>query len=733
MAGPHLTFCGPPSPAGIARPLGHRSPQRGDPQTAGCVCVCVWPRCLLSQEMFLRKVFRHGTEAEVVGAFCDGLTPRMNLDFLLDRLIDRAMGEPIRGHLRDKRAQARGGVADGGPAAAGGLRGHPRGARGRRAVQRGQMGRGATGPQHRQIDGACGRTLVGVMLNYMVDGRLAPAPLGQAPLIDAGPDVVFRMRVPMVLFLKLCTKHGFCDEVEYLLRRPAVATSVHLRAAIQRTLAAPAQLPEPETVAVAAFSACLWSCNMELALRLLAGQALPEWYLGLLAQQPRVVAWMEWRCGMDGLDPAALQPLRERARTAAGAAQTAALSAEEIKEREAQRVALTFARARKLGKKDFRGRRRPYHRGKGPWPDGAELRWQSVEMLKHVLWKKGYGNAHTVSGQWAVGDVAALLGEAQVVLNADQVLVAACAQAPREEVEAALSRLGGATDCTVPSFLCGLVTPLQQRWTPLMVAAAAASTGAVAVLLEHGAGVNVTTPDLHMTPLMLASTNKGAAPVVRALLDAGADATRRTQGEQTALHLAVEHRAHAVVAVLLELQGPTIVDLCNSIGQTPLSLAAHLGDAEAARLLVGAAPDLDHRTKLGFTPLMLAAITKSQDVVEVLLGAGCAAALSTGKGTTALHFAAATGSAASVGALVRGGCDANAVGEHGPVVSYAVQNNAAVCRELCGLLPGYDVDLRPAGWGGRTALLHWCSFGTEGVQKVSRFPPFASHSPPPSP
>jgi uncharacterized protein len=98
-------------------------------------------------------------------------------------------------------------------------------------------------------------------------------------------------------------------------------------------------------------------------------------------------------------------------------------------------------------------------------------------------------------------------------------------------------------------------------------------------------------------------------------------------------------------------------------GMTALHWAAQRGNAELARLLVGARANVEAGTRIGhYTPLHVAARGGHAAVVRVLLDAGAdATARTTNSGATALHFAAAAvGGEAIVPMLLGKGADPNA-------------------------------------------------------------------------
>jgi ankyrin repeat protein len=205
------------------------------------------------------------------------------------------------------------------------------------------------------------------------------------------------------------------------------------------------------------------------------------------------------------------------------------------------------------------------------------------------------------------------------------------------------------------------------RITPLALAAANGNAAVIATLLRKGAAVNAAS-ETGVTPLMEAART-GRVDAVRALLAGGADVNaRETDRGQTALMWAVARRHPAVVKVLIEQradvaartrvrpltvmldQGPrravkTSMQDARQIsagGSTALHFAALAGDADSARLLLGAGADVNAAAADGNSALVLAAFSGHPAVAGVLIEAG-ADPNAAGAGYTALHAAALRG------------------------------------------------------------------------------------------
>ena len=104
------------------------------------------------------------------------------------------------------------------------------------------------------------------------------------------------------------------------------------------------------------------------------------------------------------------------------------------------------------------------------------------------------------------------------------------------------------------------------------------------------------------------------------------------------------------------------VNAAHGDGMTALHWAALNGNAEIARLLIGAGAVLEAGTRLGaHTPLHVAARAGHGEIVEILAGAGADAAALTETGAAPLHFAAAAGDVRAVTAVLEHGAPVDAL------------------------------------------------------------------------
>jgi len=205
--------------------------------------------------------------------------------------------------------------------------------------------------------------------------------------------------------------------------------------------------------------------------------------------------------------------------------------------------------------------------------------------------------------------------------------------------------------------------------TPLSISVRAGLVDAVATLIELGSDVNVTvdlcTERLSADSFQLypGSTVLQSAifrrnlPIIRRLVDAGADVNRADCSGNTALHLACldgDDRAVDTVAMLLSLNRGsraacrrTDIDASNCHGQTPLMLAAGRS-SELVRLLLKErpAPVIEAKDRRHKTALHYAAEAGLEDATLMLLRAGChvdGSKTTNTQSVTPLHVAAHSG------------------------------------------------------------------------------------------
>lgn len=212
-------------------------------------------------------------------------------------------------------------------------------------------------------------------------------------------------------------------------------------------------------------------------------------------------------------------------------------------------------------------------------------------------------------------------------------------------------------------------TPLPMAtWLPAYLAAEAGNEAALALLVEHGADIDLrdrngdrpldwaarygelevvrllvgagAAPDPReagddvKVPLVEAAKG-GHAAVAHFLLDSGADPNRGTRYAGTPLHHAAGQGDTTVAARLLAMGADPAARRAMTF-ETPLHNAAERRDAEAARLLIEAGAPLDARDWEGETPIFRAARIGHHEIVAVLLEAGAALDIRDDKGHSPL-------------------------------------------------------------------------------------------------
>jgi ankyrin repeat protein len=247
------------------------------------------------------------------------------------------------------------------------------------------------------------------------------------------------------------------------------------------------------------------------------------------------------------------------------------------------------------------------------------------------------------------------------------------------------------------------------------------------LLVEHGADVNARSNDLR-TPLMVGARQYGAAPIVKFLLDHGANPNPNgnpvgessplveaaTTGDFEIMKLLIDRGANVKAAgqpaltmavtircaqclQLLMAGGPERAALTGS-----LSEIAALGDVNAVRTMLDHGADVNAFDPFGRTPLMYAAISDllPLDVVQLLIERGADVnAVNRHKqagdtGWTVLDIAKAHGATPVVELLVKAGARGSA--NHEPVVARRQENTIqeAVKRSIP-LLQRTDAEFLP--------------------------------------
>ena len=248
---------------------------------------------------------------------------------------------------------------------------------------------------------------------------------------------------------------------------------------------------------------------------------------------------------------------------------------------------------------------------------------------------------------------------------------------------------------------------------------AASDLAKTRVLLDHGADVNAMSDDAR-TALMIAATTQGHAPIVRLLLDRGANPNptpqpasmsspliqAATAADPEMMRMLVSSGASikASAATALSMSITTRCQACadivlasNDIGTegltTVLFETAPMLDAAMAKTLLDRGADVNARDPFGRTPLMYAAVSDALpvDVVNLFISRGADVNAVDGhkqgadSGLTALDIAKRHGDTPVVQALTKAGAKSAAapVPTLMPVRSNTV--SAAIARSIPGI------------------------------------------------
>jgi ankyrin repeat protein len=172
--------------------------------------------------------------------------------------------------------------------------------------------------------------------------------------------------------------------------------------------------------------------------------------------------------------------------------------------------------------------------------------------------------------------------------------------------------------------------------TALHAAATNNRVKVVQSLLNHGADVNSLGPQ-RLTPLHIAS-QYGSLDVGQFLLEHGADVTAKKEDCWTALHLAASNGYLELVRMLLG-HDADIIDVQNSFGWTPLSVATMLRRVFIVRFLLNSGADPNRSGKDRRTQLHWASNMGYSEVASVLLEGGADVNAEDDEGKTAYQIA----------------------------------------------------------------------------------------------
>jgi len=263
----------------------------------------------------------------------------------------------------------------------------------------------------------------------------------------------------------------------------------------------------------------------------------------------------------------------------------------------------------------------------------------------------------------------------------------------------------------------------------LMWAAAQANSEAVDVLLKAGAASN-SVSKAGFVPLIFAAEN-GDVKSATSLIAAGADVNYEVPRTANVLLIALMAKQPRVASLLVE-KGALVAGK-DRAGNTPLHIAAQLGDLDMVKLLISKGADVNARNnkvlgdRLGIfnrpqsgeqTPLMVAARANHPDVMRVLVAAGADPKAHANDGSTLLMAAASGGHPESVRYAYELDPDLTAVTDRKETVMHAVfigSMQTSTQPEICKaveFLAGKGAELDPMDINNRTpiALAKYDSF-----------------------
>lgn len=176
--------------------------------------------------------------------------------------------------------------------------------------------------------------------------------------------------------------------------------------------------------------------------------------------------------------------------------------------------------------------------------------------------------------------------------------------------------------------------PQHKGCTPLHYAILGDAQETVKAMLAHGADANA--EGCFGRCLQLAAS-KQSEPMLKLLLQAGADPNLPDSLGQTAMFEAMEHANPAIISLLLKAGAP--IDAQDRDGNTPLHHAAIAGKVLSATRALDFHADPNLPNHAGETPLHVAVLHSQNAVVEKLLQAGADPRIKTNYGATPFRIA----------------------------------------------------------------------------------------------
>lgn len=158
------------------------------------------------------------------------------------------------------------------------------------------------------------------------------------------------------------------------------------------------------------------------------------------------------------------------------------------------------------------------------------------------------------------------------------------------------------------------------------------NSSGLALLLRRGGNPNSINP--LGEPMIVAAARHNSIPLLRLLLDAGANVNACDRKGQSALQTLINGSVPDIETVQFLLSRHAEVNTHDVDGQTPLHGAVYHGETEVARLLVGRGADVQAKDVDGITPLHLAVYRADTELVRLLVEHGASAQAKNAEGET---------------------------------------------------------------------------------------------------
>ena len=258
------------------------------------------------------------------------------------------------------------------------------------------------------------------------------------------------------------------------------------------------------------------------------------------------------------------------------------------------------------------------------------------------------------------------LGDVQLLIQADMREIP-----PAEKAKQYPTGLAATPECLKLSLDAGARVDIHEGFTPLHRAAQEGRAPVVAAMLDAGADIEAFDRQFG-TPFLLAIKAKQSA-VVDLLLAHGASVDMKEKMSTSPLHLLCSAGTRSQLEVALQRK-PDLNQQNSILGVTPLHNAAEVGQAEFIPLLLAAGANPNSaggRFNAGKTPLFLAV---NAATVKGFVAGGAQVHFKVPLGVTPLHTATERNSVEVVSALLDAGADINAQQSQGQGVLPSTQS-----------------------------------------------------------